>query len=220
MFAKRYEGEARIELPSYEKDGIPLPQVMLAGIEVTKYADYYSMWADLAHVVALCDASIALEAEIPIEESHVELRGLWEAAVIAYGRAFTSGVSAFGGGRTRFPGDLLDRLTEEQRTTHNHAVELRNRHVGHRVNDWTQVRVSAVLAQETEPKFLQLSQALVTVVQGTDATAKFREVVVFLRDALAERMTSIGAGIEAGVRSIPVERLYASSKAGDIVTVV
>lgn len=181
MFAHVAESdERRVEIPGYEIGGVRCPEMLLDGPEVKEYADLFSMRMDFEHVITMCEhrAALAKDGTISEPDRAVGLRATWEAAVIAYGRAFVGGVSvgASGGGRTRFPESILDCLSAEQRKVHEHTMTLRNKHVGHRVNDWTQVMVTAVVNPETEgPRsVLHVGSKLFTVIGGGEAAERRR----------------------------------------------
>ena len=220
MFVRKVQGdEQRVEIPGYEKDGVPCPEVLLAGPEVKEYADFLAMRLDFDHVITMCEhrAALAKDRTISAPDQVIGMRATWEAAVIAYGRAFVGGVSAAqgGGGRTRFPESILDRLNDDQRAVHEHTMSLRNKHVGHRVNDWTQVIVTAVLNPETKGarNVLQVGNKLFTVIGGGEDAEQLRDVAVILRDGLMDRMKVIEAEIMTQLRAQPIDELYESAQA-------
>jgi len=119
----------------------PMPQSAVDGNEAADYADLVSMIDDLGRVIQTSDA-LSAYAE---EENAVVEAALWESAVITYGRCFTSGKSAIGKrSRRKMPTEALDTLSPELREAHEQVMELRNRHVGHRVGEAGAVRVVAV----------------------------------------------------------------------------
>jgi len=118
-----------------------MPQSAVDGNEAADYADLVSMIGDLSRVTEMSDALSAYAKE----DSGVVSAALWESAVITYGRCFTSGKSAIGKrSRRKMPKEALDSLSPELRKAHEQVMELRNRHVGHRVGEAGAVRVVAV----------------------------------------------------------------------------
>ena len=161
---------------------------------------------DLAHVVELCalSADLSRDQTLNAADRTLGMRTTWEAAVIAYGRAFVGGVSAHGGGsRTRFPSDILNGLSDEQRVVHKRTLTLRDKHVGHRVNDWTRVIVTAVLAPESdEPRrVLHVARKMFTAVGGAGSAEELRELVSIMVDGIDERIAAIEADIIKSARS-------------------
>lgn len=212
------EDERRIELPWYERGGERCPEVLLEGPEIAELADLFTMRFDLDHVIDLCALSVALPSNkmLNAADTTLGIRTTWEAAVIAYGRAFVSGVSAHGGGgRTRFPSAILDGLTDEQRAVHKRTLTLRQKHVGHRVNNWTQVIVTAVLAPESdEPRrVLEVGQKLLTAVGGAGSAEQLRQLALVLRDGINERIAAIEADIMSQLAAESIDDLYAAAAA-------
>lgn len=210
-------GKMTVETPGYEIDGIRCPEVRLQGDGVREFADLLSMKTDLAHVIAVCSVHSNLfnADELDHDDQVVAIRAVWEAAIIAYARAFVTGASAARrgdgkSGRTRFPGDVLARLTTEQRAVHDHTLHLRNRHVGHRVNDWQQVHITAVLSPEVggPRRFMHLGEKVFMLVGGGNEAEKLKEVATILRDGLDERLAELRSTLEAELRARPIDSLY------------
>lgn len=211
-------GDRRIVLPIYEQNGVRCPEAVLTGPEVTEYADLVSIREDLDYVITLCEHRIVLAKELVADATLITaMRATWEAAVVAYGRAFVSGVAAGGtrGARTRVPRDILDRLSPAQFEVHKRTMDLRNKSVGHRVDNWTQVIVTAVLAPETEGerKVLQVGRKMFMVAGGGESAADLRDVAVILRDGLNERIGALEAEIERQLHQWPIDELYAEARA-------
>lgn len=215
LFAREVgSGDGPIELPGFEVEGYRCPEVLLEGPEVDEYADLLVMRTDLDQVIAMCDTTLGIAQEVDLAAAGrtVAMRGSWEAAVVAYGRTFVKGVSAAPSRRARtpFPAEILGRLTVEQRAVHDRTITLRNKHVGHRVNDWTQVRVTAVLNPEgAGPRgVLSIAGKVVTAVGGPSSASELRAIAAILRDGLSERISALEAQIEEQARAELIDALY------------
>lgn len=179
----------------YYLDGEESPEIELHGDVARELADFVAMRMDLEAVMNFCDMreQLAARPDDSVDMMMADL-ALWEASVVAYGRSFMEGKSALGRvSRTPYPRDVIDNLSEKHRAVHDKTIEHRRRHVGHRVNDWLQVKVTAVLAPEThaERGRFEVAEKLVTVVDGAQVAAQLREVATILRDALVVRIQEL-----------------------------
>jgi hypothetical protein len=117
-----------------------------------------SLWADLQ----LVEMSLHYRSQIPKSlKSIFTRRALWEQAVIAYGRCFTSGR------RPQVPAGLVDQLSPSARAIHEAALIWRNKHVAHRVESSFE-SVEAFLVyrpDEAEPRAIRVRA---TVSAGPD----------------------------------------------------
>lgn len=206
------------KFPAYEIEGQPCPEVLLDGPEVKEYADFESMCRDFEQVITMCMNAklISEDRSLDARAKAIGQQATWESAVMAYARAFKSGVSVAPskGGRTRFPQELLDALDAEQRGVHRRTLELRDKHVGHRVNDWAQVTATAVLSPEGngEPRILDVVCRGFTIIGGSESADHLLQVASVLREGLLHRIHAIKADIIAQLRHVPLEDLYAASK--------
>ncbi len=118
----------------------PMPRSAVEGDDAADYADLVTLIGDLERVI---DATHAIRRYMA-EDNTLVASALWESAVITYGRCFTTGKSALGKRpRRKMPPEALDVLGPDLRKAHEDVVEMRNRHVGHRVGDTSGVRVVA-----------------------------------------------------------------------------
>jgi hypothetical protein len=77
----------------------------------------------------------------------VALRSYWGSALVAYRRAFNDG-KGFGSvprrAKLRVPPELVEALDPGLKSVHEESLENANRHIAHRVNDLSQVKVEIV----------------------------------------------------------------------------
>jgi hypothetical protein len=119
-----------------------MPQTEVSGDDVLDYADLVSLIGDLERVL---EVARSLRIQAAVDPRHQVAGALWESMVITYGRCFTSGKSALGKRpRRRMPDEALSGLTPQLRAAHELVMQLRNKHVGHRVGETSGVRVVAV----------------------------------------------------------------------------
>lgn len=83
-----------------------------------------------------------------------DLQALWNASVIAYRRAWTSGRSLIlpQQSRPKLADSIVKHLSEEEQATHQKVWDQANKHVAHRVADLEQAQVYAALAPESAPR--------------------------------------------------------------------
>lgn len=202
-------------------DPVPLPKRQVAGRDClildlegplsTELADLITLQRDLEFARSCMHALNDLAAVRPSLTTDALKNALQhaisaeaEAAYISYGRCFGRGRSAGDPGRrVEIPEDFMNGLTEEERATHELALELRNLHVAHRINDWAQVRVRGVLNPEgMEPSVLDVDTFLFLGVPASTVRAdamiglinRFIEPIearrAEIRDALLEQLRS------------------------------
>lgn len=144
--------------------------------------DLQSLINDLEFVADACDE---LQTRVPTMTSR---RALWEAAVIAYGRCFSSGGSAVVAkqSRTRIPDELLATLSEADQACHRDIVQLRNQHIGHRVDlRMHKVVVFVTLSPPSEEREVKGCGSVVLLNEGGPERAK---VLARTARALADRL--------------------------------
>ncbi len=120
--------------------------IAYTGPQAPAYLDLWSMRADLLFVIEACDRLESYRAASD-ESDPIVWKALWHAAVVSYGRAFTSGKS-HGGGRTpRLKATaLINRLDPEMRALHDVIFGERNQHIAHRVDGREAMKAIVVLA--------------------------------------------------------------------------
>lgn len=97
----------------------------VTGQRVVELQDWSSLWGDLLHVNML----LLARDQLPHEASNLfARRGLWEAAVIAYGR------TAMSGRRQQQIGELVSILGSDAKECHDEVMTWRNQHAAHQVD--------------------------------------------------------------------------------------
>lgn len=164
------------------------PGKFLFSVESETSADV----ADLISVVS--DLGRAREYGQAFEKSVEDesLRGaLFEASVVAYGRSFREGRAAIkrrkaGKGVARLKATkYLDLLDSELRSEHESLLNLRDRHVGHRVDNESSVVVAEF---DDAGKFMFVSPLIWNLSASTGAITSLLKIVDILMSALNEEV--------------------------------
>lgn len=127
------EGPRRLRLESGPppEDG-ELDWLLIEGETPEKLLDILSLENDFQAAKVKCQ----LFLEVQDTPDNDQLRqALWESLVVTYGRAFIGGKGHSGQTRYRLPPDFLEAMTKEQRAIHEELLDVRNRHVAHRVDN-------------------------------------------------------------------------------------
>jgi hypothetical protein len=106
--------------------------------------DLASFRRDLELAKVYADTFASHVADGKLQDTRDPFLGLWNAAVISYGRAFNGGVRH--GARVS-----IEKLDEEDSKLHTYFLDLRNKHVAHAVNGYEDTTVIAFL---TDTAFL------------------------------------------------------------------
>ncbi len=122
-------------------------QVPLDGPAAGFTADLDSIARDLKFARSCAAAYVANEDHEDSEDHSILLQALWNAGVISYRRATSKGTGHLvtQGKRPRLEKELVPLLSEEQRQVHEQVMDMADKHVAHRVRDYEQARVVAVL---------------------------------------------------------------------------
>lgn len=161
----------------------------------------------------LGDIQFVEQALAKIEEATDEqstLYAYWSAALVAYGRLFMTGR------RERLDDAFI--VTSDHSTTHQAWLELRNRHVAHRVSDAEQVRAVAFLtALELEPKSVEGVGhfAMKMVGRRSDDFARDKSLAAFVRQHLEGALENAIQQALAELQSKSVEDLYHKALRGE-----
>lgn len=103
------------------------------------YADLLTHVEDMKRVARY---GRALAQRLSTDGPDLICSALWESMIITYGRCFRDGRSAAGKGkRRRFPTEILEGMDSKALEIHNYALGLRDRHVGHRVDEHSRVQL-------------------------------------------------------------------------------
>jgi hypothetical protein len=185
-----------------------MPQLAVKGPKAAQAADLASMAMDLDHVVMACDwlvANLPEDQTTPNAHDATEntiWRCVWESAVIAYGRCFTSGRGHLGNQkRTRIPPEILEGLPEEQQTLHEAIITERNQHVGHRVDPMAQqARILVMLnGPYNPPAVAGAGPLLIHRLIQPEMPSKLSELADCLRTALKARSDGLVAEVAGEV---------------------
>lgn len=117
-------------------------------------ADLTSVRKDLEEARAYVQQLQVMPASTHASPEHQVLRpALWKAVAISYRRAFTGGRSfTRGRSRSRYPSDLLESLSDDDRATHVAIVTDADTHIAHRVDDDREAaEVKVVLRPPNDP---------------------------------------------------------------------
>lgn len=161
----------------------------------------------------LGDIQFVEQALAKIEEATEEqstLYAYWSAALVAYGRVFMTDR------RERLDDEFI--ATSDHSTTHQEWLELRNRHVSHRVSDAEQVRAIAFLtALELEPKSVEGVGhfAMKMIARRSEDLTLDKSLAAFVRRHIeGELERAIQHGL-AELQTRPVDYLYRKALRGE-----
>lgn len=178
-----------------------LPVVKVAGREAAKLADTASVLQDLGFVVEVCSRLVTL-MESGDDCDSLLIEALWSAALVAYVRAFATGV------RHGLSEDDVSGLPGEPVAVHRWYKDLRDKHVVHSVNPYEEVSVGAILSVD-EPKVVEgvavLSRQL--MVGDTQTVSQLRWLASTLRKSIAKRGKEQQDVVLEWLKSLPIESL-------------
>lgn len=138
---------------SPESEGVPIPLVPIIGPLPAWLADLSSIATDLETAARFLERYLALAAHrVPEggEPLDTDLQALWNASVISYRRAWTSGRSLVlpKESRPKLADSIIKHLSADEQATHREVWDQASKHVAHRVADLEQALVYAALAPE------------------------------------------------------------------------
>lgn len=140
--------------PEYANgEGVPVPLVPVGGALPAWLADLSSIAMDLESAVRFLERYKVLVAGRPVEGGEAldtDLQALWNASVISYRRAWTSGRSLVlpKGSRPKLAEIISDQFSEDEQATHQEVWDQASKHVAHRVADLEKAQVYVALAPE------------------------------------------------------------------------
>lgn len=168
--------------------------------------------ADLISIELDMRNALGYATEYPAheEEEGTLASALFEAAIITYGRSFRQGKSAQprkgqnGKGAPRLKATAyLDVLPQRLLRMHEELLELRDKHVGHRVDHET----SAVVAEFTgDGEFLYASPLLWSLGSSGEHMAAIREIAELLLPRLHEEIGAKTEHIEQTLEQVRLSR--------------
>lgn len=104
-------------------------------------ADWMTILHDLDFVIETTKRLYAILGTD--DEDGVLIRSLWDSALVAYARCFTSGTR-----KTKLDQSLFQHLQGEPIETHDYYIKTRNRHIAHPVNAFEEVKVGVILSDK------------------------------------------------------------------------
>ena len=171
--------------------------------EAQRLADLTGVETDLISVERFCERFLAEhQADKPDREL---LEIICAAALVKYGRAFTSGV------RAAVPTTVIEELDEEYRAKHLHFKDSRDKWIAHSVNSFEENEVSAwLMPPERGPlgvTGISVRQQRVTSLSASSMTA-LSELAAEVRRRLAVHIAEENAKVLALARNLPPEPFY------------
>lgn len=162
--------------------------------------DHPAGWrlVDLASIQADLEYAAAAMERAHQEDDQLLVTALWRSALIAYRRSFTGGLSLAGPGnaRTRVPDEMVANLTDEERSVHDEARRLADKHIAHRVGDTEQGMTLAHLALPPDHDVVGIGPFMMTMVRDVTAfeglAAVARQLMElldpFIKNAMSESL--------------------------------
>lgn len=143
----------------------------------------------------------------------IAIEALHDAALSRYGRCFKKGRrDAF-----HIPRQWITELPDSLRETHEHVLDLRDRHIAHSVNDWeVNLPVVRLVAGELGATVLgDVSVRQVRVLMlGAEEVDRFWHLAKTLADRVVESMEAAKADLLQEARRIPIEKLQRRLRVG------
>ena len=121
----------------------PKPLLEFQSEEAAELADWWIILYDLDFVIESTQRLYAVLGTN--DEDGVLCRSLWDSALVAYARCFTSGKR-----KTRLDPSLFKHLSGEPIETHQYYKDTRDKHIAHPVNAFEEVKVGVILSDNDE----------------------------------------------------------------------
>jgi len=176
--------------------------------EAELLADLYGIIIDLDTAAQLCSKVIELSKtktkDLIIEE------GLVGAAVIRYGRCFTTGV------RVRLGLEDLAELNAEELEAHNYFYALRNRFVAHSISPFEETYVTATAREQDGEKFpiTSLNPGHHRIVLSAEIAESLTNLISSVKTLVKKKVTLEEQGLLDIIQGLPLETIHA----GDLYT--
>lgn len=173
--------------------------------EARRLADLASIEVDLKMVEEICDRFLAETQKSLDLGATVLLDALCTAAIVRYGRCFTSGV------RERLADNLIAQLQQEDQNAHRFFKDLRDNWIAHSVNAFEHTHVVAYLTpEEVGPKSVSSISALpdrVLCLSGNDML-RLKKLAAAVCETVAKLMEDENQKVLSHARSLPPEQFY------------
>ena len=173
--------------------------------EAQRLADLASIEVDLKTVEEICDRSLAETQKSLDLGATVLLDALCTAAIVRYGRCFTSGV------RERLPDNLIGQLPQTDQDAHHFFKDLRDKWVAHSVNAFEDTHVVAYLTpEELGPKSVSSISALPDRVLclSVNDMLRLKKLAAAVRETVAKLMEDENQNVLIYARSLPPQQFY------------
>ncbi len=121
----------------------PKPLLEFQSEEAAELADWWTILYDLNFVIESTGRLYAILGTS--DEDEVLSRSLWDSALVAYIRCFTSGKR-----KTRLDPSLFQHLPGEPIETHQYYKDTRDKHIAHPVNAFEEVKIGVILSEKNE----------------------------------------------------------------------
>jgi hypothetical protein len=191
----------------------PMMGRALTGEPAATLADLWSIQSDLTFVAACCDEMITRKAAAGDQQPGGPIdRALWEAAAVAYARCFGKGKGYLikGRARLRLPQELIDELDGTE--IHRSVMDLRDKHIAHRVSDAEQAKVVAALSP---PPARAVAGILVfgarLIGKSPEHISDLRHLTESLLQVVGEDMATIQHDLLSWAQSQDLDDVYAGA---------
>ncbi len=165
------------------------------------WADLRSIASDLTFVISICDLLLDDPEEQAGTDASNEKRiltrlAMWNAAVVAYARCFTTGV------RTRLDSTAIDPLPLQAKTSHQYFSDSRNKFIAHSVNRFDESVVAALVSPPPTVALHGVTCILVKPVDVTDTNCRVfralaRAVLTHVEQAAQLKQREVQAELSA-----------------------
>ena len=158
------------------------PVVRWTTEEARTLADIISVLDDLTFVINACERLLHLETDEDADP--VVVRALWNAALVAYARCWSTGV------RSGISTDVFDGLEGDPLGLHEYLKSMRDKHIAHAVNPFEDVAIGLVLSPvgQADRSVVGVGHLLRKLVSfDHDGTANFGTLATVVREAMVAR---------------------------------
>lgn len=217
--------QAMTQTGSPDPEGVPVPLVPISGTLPAWLADLSSIAADLETAARFLERHMTLAAHRTPdggEPLDTDLQALWNASVISYRRAWTSGRSLIlpKESRPKLADSIVKHLSEDEQAAHQKVWDQASKHVAHRVADLEQAQVYVALAPEGVERGIVGTARLTARFIGPDladaenALALFKTVHSFVERELNDLTTGSASALSEDVDIAALYGAWATIRQG------
>ena len=211
------ETDGRADAPRFRLHGVTTSDGQPAGAppgyrvvtvktaSVPELRDLTSFRRDLELAAVYAEAFASHIAQHGPSNSRDPLLGLWNAALISYGRAFNGGVRD----KARV---LTDKLDARELESHAYFLDLRNKHVAHAVNGYEDTTVIAYLTDSAfTPRAVTRTGQMHTeqIFNPETAPVELGALCAKLIDEINKRVRTLHYLIARELAEMGIEKVYA-----------